>query len=101
MKNSSVTFANRSNEPAPADLSPIIARTFSGAIRIYQRITVGRVSACRFYPSCSDYAREAIEIHGAGRGSALALRRLSRCRPFGPHGVDLVPPTKQARSTER
>ena len=56
---------------------------------------------CRFHPTCSGYAREAIEIHGAGRGSALALRRLSRCRPFGAHGVDLVPPTKQARSTAR
>ena len=100
MKNSSVTFANRSNEPAPADRSPV-ARTFSRAIRMYQRITAGRVSACRFYPSCSNYALEAIEIHGARRGSALALRRLSRCRPLGPHGVDLVPPTKQARSTER
>jgi hypothetical protein len=91
---------NRSSEPAPVDLSPV-ARIFAGAIRIYQRITAGRVSACRFYPSCSTYAREAIEIHGARRGSALALRRLARCRPFGPHGVDLVPPTKQARSTER
>jgi len=100
MKNCSVISANRSIEPAPVDLSPV-ARTFAGAIRVYQRITGGRVSACRFYPTCSNYALEAIEIHGAGRGSALALRRLSRCRPFGPHGVDLVPPTKQARSTQR
>ncbi len=100
MKNSSITFANRSIEPAPIELSPV-ARAFEGAIRTYQRITAGRISACRFYPSCSNYAREAIEIHGAGRGSALALRRLSRCRPFGPHGVDLVPPTQRARSTQR
>ena len=100
MTHSSSTLTNRLNEPAPAERSTL-ARAFVAIIALYQRLTAGRVSACRFYPSCSNYAREAIEIHGAGRGSALALRRLSRCRPFGPHGVDLVPPTKQARSTER
>jgi putative membrane protein insertion efficiency factor len=47
--------------------------------------------ACRFYPSCSHYACEAIERHGARRGSWLALRRLLWCHPFSPGGVDLVP----------
>jgi putative membrane protein insertion efficiency factor len=47
--------------------------------------------ACRFYPSCSHYACEAIQLHGARRGSWLALRRLLRCHPFSPGGVDLVP----------
>ena len=46
---------------------------------------------CRFYPSCSQYACEAIERHGARRGSWLALCRLLRCHPFSPGGVDLVP----------
>jgi uncharacterized protein len=46
---------------------------------------------CRFYPSCSQYAAEAIERFGARRGSSLALRRLLRCHPFSPGGVDLVP----------
>ena len=46
---------------------------------------------CRFYPSCSQYAIEAIEKHGAVRGSLLALARLVRCHPGHPGGVDLVP----------
>ncbi len=44
---------------------------------------------CRFYPSCSDYAREALERHGSLRGSWLAVRRLCRCQPFHPGGIDL------------
>jgi uncharacterized protein len=47
--------------------------------------------ACKFYPSCSNYAREAIERHGARRGTMLALRRLLRCHPFTPGGIDFVP----------
>jgi len=46
---------------------------------------------CKFYPSCSIYAQEAITIHGARRGSWLALRRLLRCRPFTKGGFDPVP----------
>lgn len=48
--------------------------------------------ACRFWPSCSEYAREAIETHGLGPGSLLALRRLSRCHPWSAGGFDAVPP---------
>lgn len=47
--------------------------------------------ACRFEPSCSCYARQAIENHGAGRGLWLGLRRLGRCHPFNPGGYDPVP----------
>lgn len=46
---------------------------------------------CRFYPSCSCYAIEAMEVHGATRGTWLALRRLGRCHPWHPGGYDPVP----------
>lgn len=46
---------------------------------------------CRFYPSCSDYAAEAIRTHGAGKGSLLTAKRLCKCNPWHPGGVDPVP----------
>jgi len=57
----------------------------------YQAAASGHVSPCRFYPSCSNYAAEAFAEHGFWKGLSLTARRLLRCRPFGPHGVDLVP----------
>ncbi len=47
---------------------------------------------CRFLPTCSEYAIEAIERHGALRGGSLALRRITRCHPWGASGIDEVPP---------
>ena len=49
---------------------------------------------CRFYPTCSVYAAEAVDTHGALRGSWLAMRRVLRCNPWHPGGVDPVPPLK-------
>jgi putative membrane protein insertion efficiency factor len=49
---------------------------------------------CRYLPTCSDYAVEAIKIHGPLKGCWLALRRLFRCHPFGGHGYDPVPPAR-------
>ena len=62
------------------------------AIRGYQKvISPALPPSCRFYPSCSQYAIEAIARHGALRGSWLAARRLARGQPFHPGGVDSVP----------
>jgi putative membrane protein insertion efficiency factor len=54
---------------------------------------------CRFAPSCSAYAVEAVTAHGAGRGSWLMLRRLLRCHPFHPGGHDPVPPVRPTGTT--
>lgn len=49
---------------------------------------------CRFYPSCSDYVQHAVASHGALRGSLLAARRLCKCHPWHPGGLDPVPPSE-------
>jgi putative membrane protein insertion efficiency factor len=67
------------------------ARLLLGSIRLYQAARAGRPSPCRFVPSCSAYGHEAIERHGALRGTWLTARRLSRCHPWGGFGFDPVP----------
>lgn len=72
-------------------MSPI-AHIIAVPIRLYRLIGspwVGR--NCRFQPTCSEYALEALEKHGAVRGTWLMLRRIARCRPGGGHGYDPVP----------
>ncbi len=68
-----------------------IQRLMIRAIDWYQVAFSYSLSPCRFYPGCSAYAKEAIETYGSWQGGLLALRRLSRCRPFGPSGYDPVP----------
>jgi len=63
-----------------------------GTIKLYQRFLSPLLPpACRFYPSCSQYAVDAIDLHGLGRGSWLAVKRLARCQPFSRGGYDPVP----------
>jgi len=83
------THAHAGDHPTVA--SPVANRRLIAAIHWYQRAVDGRPSPCRFSPSCSSYAVEALQVHGTRRGLWLALRRLSRCRPFGPSGFDPVP----------
>jgi len=71
------------------------------AIVLYQRGAEGRLSPCRYFPSCSEYGHEAISVHGAGHGLWLTIRRLLRCRPFGASGFDPVPLTRDAHSVEK
>jgi putative membrane protein insertion efficiency factor len=63
-------------------------------VRLYQRVADGRPTQCRYVPTCSNYALDALEQHGALRGSALTVRRLLRCHPWGGHGWDPVPEGK-------
>jgi uncharacterized protein len=70
----------------------MVSRVLLGVIRQYQRfLSPVLPNACRYTPTCSVYAQEAIARYGAGKGSWLALRRLLRCNPFGGHGYDPVP----------
>ena len=58
------------------------------------------VPRCRFYPSCSAYALEAVQVHGALRGFWLAVARLGRCHPFHSGGIDPVPPPRTAATAQ-
>jgi uncharacterized protein len=70
-----------------------------GGIRLYQATLSGAFGAqCRFYPSCSHYAQEAVRTHGAARGSAMAAWRIMRCQPFGRGGFEPVVPRHDHRA---
>ena len=77
----------RATSPAPAP-----ARVVAGVFGAYKRFVSPLLPpACRFTPTCSEYAREAVTRHGVGRGLSLAARRLARCHPFNAGGADPVP----------
>jgi putative membrane protein insertion efficiency factor len=78
---------------------PLLLR---GAIRLYQlTLAYFFVGACRYEPSCSAYAAEAVARHGGVTGSWLAARRLCRCGPWGGSGFDPVPPVLSCHPAER
>jgi len=97
--------------PAPVNrqfpgrmLSLLLSFLLRGAIRLYQlTLAYFFVGACRFEPSCSAYAAEAVARHGALKGSVLAAHRLCRCGPWTPGGYDPVPPVSSlsCHSAER
>ncbi|WP_239613812.1 membrane protein insertion efficiency factor YidD [Cohnella mopanensis] len=73
----------------------IVRRTLQAPIRFYRTfISPLTPPSCRFLPTCSAYALEAIEVHGAAKGSYLAAKRICKCHPFHRGGYDPVPPPK-------
>lgn len=86
--------------PAPegrAGASRLVVVGLRAVLGVYRGWSATRLPRCRYLPSCSAYADEAIAVHGAGRGLWLALRRVLRCRPGGGMGYDPVP---EPRSTQ-
>ena len=70
----------------------LIARVMLGTIKVYQRVLSPLLGQnCRYQPTCSAYAMTAIERYGSMAGGLMALRRISRCHPWGGHGYDPVP----------
>jgi len=88
---------SRRSGPDARDLSPA-GWLLVGLLTMYRRFVSPMLGPrCRFYPSCSAYALEAVQLHGALRGSWLAVRRLSRCHPFHAGGLDPVPGSDRVR----
>ena len=77
----------------PGRRSPL-ALLLLGMVAVYRWTALVRQPRCRFYPSCSTYAMTAIRWHGAFSGGWLAVRRVGRCHPWNPGGLDPVPPRK-------
>lgn len=79
-------------------IGKIIGNLCRWCIRIYQiAISPFKTPCCRFYPTCSAYAREAFLLHGPIKGAMLTVRRLMRCHPWGGSGYDPVPPPLSKR----
>jgi len=86
----------------------VVQKVLRLLIRLYQltlspflAAVLGPSGRCRFTPSCSQYAREAIRLHGAFRGGWLAVHRLCRCHPWGKFGEDFPPPAESLEKKRR
>jgi uncharacterized protein len=79
------------NQPSP------LGRLAVGALKGYKRFVSPLLPpACRFTPTCSEYMLEAIQVHGFWPGTWLGLKRLGRCHPWHPGGLDPVPPARRS-----
>jgi putative membrane protein insertion efficiency factor len=72
----------------------LLIRGYQLLISPILRALLGAGAGCRYEPSCSHYFLEAVEVHGAWRGSLLGLKRIGRCQPWGGSGIDPVPPAR-------
>lgn len=82
-------------------MTRLLTRGLQLIIRGYQLFVSPMLGPrCRFHPSCSHYAQEALQVHGLRRGGWLALRRIGRCNPWHPGGLDPVPPASTAAPTD-
>jgi putative membrane protein insertion efficiency factor len=101
-RDSRISPAARSVPSDPEKGPTAIARTLMAAVTGYRRfISPLLPPRCRFEPSCSAYALEALRVHGAARGLWLAVARIGRCHPFNPGGYDPVPPRGARRRPSR
>jgi uncharacterized protein len=76
----------------PVRRPTFVARVFMLPVRAWRLLSVHLPPRCRFHPSCSQYALDALALHGAWRGTWLAVRRVGRCHPWHAGGFDPVPP---------
>lgn len=95
-------MTSRAGRTSGNPVNTVLAAPFVFTIRLYSRlISPMRPATCRFYPSCSAYAVTALRRFGPVRGGWLAMRRLGRCHPWNPGGVDIVPLTWASRGDVR
>jgi len=88
-------------EKLVSKLSRIVSLIAVAALRCYQyTLRPHLLGSCKFHPTCSEYAIDAIQKHGVIRGIVLAMWRLGRCHPFGPGGFDPVPQPPPASSQQ-
>lgn len=80
----------------PSVLRTALVAVLLVPVHLWRATAVLRQPRCRFHPSCSTYALEALRVHGPVHGTGLAVRRLGRCHPWNPGGVDHVPPPAHA-----
>jgi putative membrane protein insertion efficiency factor len=91
MTDATLASASASTSVSTSVRPSLPARVVMLPIRAWRLLSVHLPPRCRFYPSCSQYALEALTMHGAARGSWLAVRRVSRCHPWHDGGLDPVP----------
>ncbi|WOO41998.1 membrane protein insertion efficiency factor YidD [Rubellicoccus peritrichatus] len=81
----------------PTKLAIALVRLYQVTISPLKRLFFGPNAGCRFYPTCSEYARQALVTHGLLKGGWMALKRILSCHPFHPGGLDPVPPKSASK----